>query len=92
MFASAARLSLRTAASASASMASRAAAPAAARMLVAPSTQMQLPAFAAISRRTYASGGGLSQQDIQSRIVEVLKSFEKVDPAKVGALAVSFHC
>lgn len=34
--------------------------------------------------RGYASGSGLSHQEIQNRIVEVLKSFEKVDPAKVS--------
>lgn len=36
-----------------------------------------------IQSRTYASSSGLSSQEIQNRIFEVLKSFEKVDPAKV---------
>ena len=42
------------------------------------------PAFAV---RTYASGGGLSTSDIQARITDVLKSFEKVDPSKVSRIA-----
>jgi NADH dehydrogenase (ubiquinone) 1 alpha/beta subcomplex 1 len=33
--------------------------------------------------RGYAASSGLSHQEIQNRIIEVLKSFEKVDPAKV---------
>ena len=33
--------------------------------------------------RHYASGGGLSTDEIRSRIDEVIKSFEKVDPSKV---------
>lgn len=33
--------------------------------------------------RTYASGGGLSNDEIKTRIEDVLKSFEKVDPALV---------
>lgn len=32
----------------------------------------------------FASSGALSKEDISSRILEVLKSFEKVDPAKVS--------
>lgn len=40
------------------------------------------PAFTAV--RGYAASAGLGQQEIQNRIVEVLKSFEKVDPAKVS--------
>ncbi|MCO5602636.1 hypothetical protein L7F22_056770 [Adiantum nelumboides] len=32
----------------------------------------------------YAASSGLSNQEIQNRIVEVLKSFEKVDPSKVA--------
>ncbi|PWN51219.1 acyl carrier protein [Violaceomyces palustris] len=46
-------------------------------------TPFQSRAIAPIAARFYASGPGLSQQDIQSRIVDVLKSFEKVDPSKV---------
>ena len=36
-----------------------------------------------LGRRSYASGGSLGREEIQERIVDVLKSFEKVDPAKV---------
>lgn len=39
-----------------------------------------LPSFQV---RTYAASSGLSNQEIQNRIFEVLKSFEKVDPSKV---------
>ncbi|KAN0060249.1 mitochondrial acyl carrier protein [Thecaphora frezii] len=42
-----------------------------------------LPRIAAV--RFYASGSGLGHDEIQSRIVEVLKSFEKVNPEKVTA-------
>ncbi|PWN27034.1 acyl carrier protein [Jaminaea rosea] len=45
------------------------------------------PTSFAVARRGYASSSGLSQQEIQNRIVEILKSFEKVDPAKVNAEA-----
>jgi NADH dehydrogenase (ubiquinone) 1 alpha/beta subcomplex 1 len=34
-------------------------------------------------QRGYADSAGLPRQDIESRITEVVKSFEKVDPAKV---------
>lgn len=34
--------------------------------------------------RRYAASSGLSEQEIQNRIIEVLRSFEKVDPAKVS--------
>ena len=44
------------------------------------------PAMAAqLQQLRFASSGALSKDDISSRILEVLKSFEKVDPAKVGA-------
>lgn len=33
--------------------------------------------------RFYAASSGLSKSDIESRIVDVLKTFEKVDPSKV---------
>lgn len=39
--------------------------------------------------RSYAAGGqGLNKETITSRIHEVLKSFEKVDPTKVSVLGV----
>ena len=35
--------------------------------------------------RAYASAGGaLSKADIETRVMGVLKGFDKVDPAKVG--------
>ena len=39
------------------------------------------PRFAPV--RFYAASAGLSKSDIESRIADVLKTFEKVDPAKV---------
>lgn len=41
------------------------------------------PAPIAFSR-TYAAAAGLSKDDISSRVLEVMKSFEKVDGGKVG--------
>lgn len=45
---------------------------------------------ATISFRSY-SASSLSNDQIQSRILEILKSFEKVDPAKVSPLTVPLH-
>ncbi|KAF8728480.1 Cytochrome P450, partial [Rhizoctonia solani] len=39
------------------------------------------PAFAV---RSYAAAAGLSKDDIQVRVLDVLKTFEKVDPAKLA--------
>lgn len=36
-----------------------------------------------IPRAGYASSSGLSKDAIQSRIFDVLKGYEKIDPAKV---------
>ncbi|TFK30524.1 acyl carrier protein [Coprinopsis marcescibilis] len=36
-----------------------------------------------IPRATYASGAGLSRDAIQTRIFDVLKGYEKVDPSKL---------
>lgn len=47
------------------------------------SRTMAVPVMQQIQRRGYAASSGLSQQEIQNRIFDVLKSFEKVDPAKV---------
>ncbi|SPO20474.1 probable ACP1 - mitochondrial acyl-carrier protein [Ustilago trichophora] len=41
------------------------------------------PRFAPV--RFYAASAGLSKSDIETRIVDVLKTFEKVDPSKVAA-------
>ncbi|KAF8601767.1 acyl carrier protein [Ceratobasidium sp. AG-I] len=37
--------------------------------------------------RSYSAAAGLSQADIQTRVLDVLKSFEKVDPAKITPAA-----
>ena len=42
------------------------------------------PRFAPV--RFYAASAGLSKSDIETRIVDVLKTFEKVDPSKVRSL------
>lgn len=69
-----------------------------ARPLLAQRTLVQTASFAAAARPTlvsapkamqqqqlrFASSGSLSKEDISNRVLEVLKSFEKVDPAKVG--------
>lgn len=36
------------------------------------------------SQMRFASGSALSKDDIKARVLDVLKSFEKVDPAKVS--------
>lgn len=41
------------------------------------------PAMTSTIVRKYAAAHGLSRQDIEGRILEVLKSFDKVDGAKV---------
>ncbi|WFC99929.1 mitochondrial acyl carrier protein [Malassezia yamatoensis] len=46
-------------------------------------TPMAIPSLT----RSYASGGGLSKDEIKTRVEDVLKSFEKVDPSKVNAEA-----
>lgn len=38
------------------------------------------------SQVRYASSSGLAKEDIKSRVLDVLKSFEKVDPAKVRSV------
>jgi len=34
-------------------------------------------------QRFYSAEGGLSRQNIEARIIDILKSFDKVDPTKV---------
>jgi hypothetical protein len=41
------------------------------------------------SQVRFASGGSLAKDDIKARVLDVLKSFEKVDPAKVGGSYLS---
>jgi NADH dehydrogenase (ubiquinone) 1 alpha/beta subcomplex 1, acyl-carrier protein len=51
------------------------------RLAVAP-VRVQ-PRLFALQRAQYATGAGLSKETIQTRVLEVLKGFEKVDQAKV---------
>ena len=37
-----------------------------------------------VKSRSYADAAGLSKSDIEGRVMEVMKSFEKVDGGKVG--------
>lgn len=37
-----------------------------------------------VQRAAFSAAAGLSPETIQSRVFEVLKGFEKVDPAKVS--------
>ena len=39
-----------------------------------------------LQSRTYASGAGLDKDTITARVLELLKSFEKVDGGKVGVV------
>jgi NADH dehydrogenase (ubiquinone) 1 alpha/beta subcomplex 1 len=37
-----------------------------------------------VPRAMYSAGGGLSHEAITSRVLETLKGYEKIDPAKVS--------
>lgn len=52
-------------------------------MLRVAAPRVAMPALA----RGYAAGGGLNGDEIRTRIEEVLRSFEKVDPSKVSPSA-----
>lgn len=54
------------------------------RVLAVPSFRSRTPQFAA-----YSASAGLSNEQITSRVLEVLKGFEKVDASKVCRLFVS---
>lgn len=55
------------------------------RVVTLPSTKVACrPQIFAIQRAAYSASAGLSSSDIQTRILDVLKSFEKVDPGKVS--------
>lgn len=41
------------------------------------------PRLAFPPRANFSAAAGLSKEDIQTRVLDVLKGFEKVDPAKV---------
>ncbi|KAI5898133.1 acyl carrier protein [Schizophyllum commune H4-8] len=47
----------------------------------------QMPRFPVFRIAPYSSGGSLTKDTIQSRVLDVLKSFEKVDPAKLTPTA-----
>ena len=59
------------------------AAPTAARAMPLAPVRVAVPALA----RGFAAGGSLGGDEIRTRIEEVLRSFEKVDPAKVAPSA-----
>jgi len=40
--------------------------------------------IAPVLARNYASGSGLAEEEIRGRILDLIKSFEKVDPAKLS--------
>ena len=50
----------------------------------------QMPRFPVFRIAPYSSGGSLTKDTIQSRVLDVLKSFEKVDPAKVSKKGVLY--
>lgn len=52
-------------------------------VFVVPRLQNRLP-----PRANFAAAAGLSKDEIQSRVLDVLKGFEKVDPAKVCFAAI----
>lgn len=65
-------------------LALRASVRAAARPLV--TRTLQRPAALPILRiARYSAAAGLDHGQIEARVLDVLKSFEKVDPSKVGA-------
>lgn len=55
-------------------------------ILASPATLTRTLAAPQWSQVRFASGGALSKDDIKARVLDVLKSFEKVDPAKVRRL------
>jgi hypothetical protein len=42
-------------------------------------------------QRFYSAEGGLSRQNIESRIIDIVKSFDKVDPIKVFLNFIKTH-
>lgn len=42
-------------------------------------------------RAAYSAAAGLSKEDITTRVLDVLKGFEKVDPAKVNVICNFRH-
>ena len=50
--------------------------------LIRPTLSFARPALT-LSARGYAASAGLSKDDISSRVLEVMKTFEKVDGGKV---------
>ena len=50
-----------------------------------PTTQLPL-------RAAYSAAAGLNKEDIQTRVLDVLKGFEKVDQSKVRVLPLCASC
>jgi hypothetical protein len=44
---------------------------------------LTLPSASPVGVRGYAAAAGISKEDIQSRVLDVMKTFEKVDGGKV---------
>lgn len=49
-------------------------------------------ALSATMVRKYAASHGLSREDVEGRVLEVLKSFDKVDESKVSQSIASVAC
>lgn len=56
------------------------------RVATAPRLSRSAPLFFRPQRAGFSAAAGLSKEDVQARIVDVLKTFEKVPQDKVSAL------
>lgn len=59
--------------------------PLAARPVVPLSASASASSSLLVKSRSYAASAGLSKGDIEGRVMEVMKTFEKVDGGKVGS-------
>ncbi|KAB5592232.1 hypothetical protein CTheo_4329 [Ceratobasidium theobromae] len=57
-----------------------------ARVVAAPNRTTTLVRSAFVYK-SYSAAAGLSREDVQTRVLDVLKSFEKVDPSKITTAA-----
>ncbi|GFZ44990.1 Putative acyl carrier protein, mitochondrial [Saitozyma sp. JCM 24511] len=48
---------------------------------------LTLPSASPVGARGYAAAAGISKEDIQSRVLDVMKTFEKVDGGKLSPTA-----
>jgi NADH dehydrogenase (ubiquinone) 1 alpha/beta subcomplex 1 len=64
---------------------------AATRLALAPATRVQTR-FALPPRASFASAAGLPRETIEKRVLDVLKGFERVDPAKVCLTPSYYAC